>query len=113
MRQLILAGTLCLLAAVASAHSRMDATLPQDGDVLAEVPAHVTLDYAQPIRLTKVELSHMGSDPLELELGDQKSFATRFVLPLTGLGPGTYRIEWRGLASDGHVMQGGFSFEVE
>jgi methionine-rich copper-binding protein CopC len=28
------------------------------------------------------------------------------------LGPGRYTVEWRGLASDGHAMQGSFSFEI-
>jgi methionine-rich copper-binding protein CopC len=28
------------------------------------------------------------------------------------LAPGSYTVEWRGLASDGHAMQGSFSFEL-
>ena len=30
-----------------------------------------------------------------------------------GLTPGTYRVDWRTAAADGHVVQGGFAFSVE
>jgi methionine-rich copper-binding protein CopC len=28
------------------------------------------------------------------------------------LGPGTYVVQWRCIADDGHVMRGDFTFEV-
>jgi len=50
---------------------------------------------------------------VELDLGDQKSFATEFVVPVEQMGSGTYQIEWRGLGIDGHAMTGEFMFTVD
>ena len=108
-----MAATLCLIAAAASGHSRMDTTTPADGAVLAEAPANVILEFAKPIRLTRVESGYSDETPVELDLGEQKQFANRFVVPLAIMGGGVYRIAWRGLARDGHVMQGVFSFQVQ
>lgn len=113
MRALILAVALGFLAAAASAHTRVSTSDPGDGAVLADASESVSLEFAGPIRLTTVEIVFEGNEPVKLDLGSQTSFATRFVLPLVGNGEGTYRISWRGLSTDGHVMQGEFSFQVE
>ena len=113
MRALILAVALGFLAAASSAHTRVSTSDPEDGAVLAAAPESVSLEFASPVRLTGVELAFGDSEPVEFDLGSQASFATRFVLPLVGDDKGMYRISWRGLASDGHVVQGEFSFQVK
>ena len=69
--------------------------------------------FAKRIRLTRVRLIHGDRAPADLDLGDQKSFATRFVVPLAGMGSGLYRIEWRGLSGDGHAVRNAFTFRVQ
>ena len=113
MRSIVLAAALCLLAPAASAHSKAMATNPGDGAVLAEAPTEVILNFTNPIRLTRIALTHMDQSPIALEPTDQRNFETQFVLPIVGRGTGTYRISWRGLSQDGHVMRGEFSFRVE
>ena len=113
MKALILAVALGFLAAPASPHTRVSTSDPVDGAVLAAAPESVSLEFANPIRLTRVELAIEDNEPVEFDLGSQTSFATQFVLPLVGKGEGTYKVSWRGLSTDGHVMQGEFSFLVE
>ena len=113
MRSIVLAAAICLLASAASAHSKPTVTNPGDGAVLAEAPTEVTLNFTTPIRLTRIELTHMDQSPIALEFTDQRKFETQFMVPVVGMGTGTYKISWRGLAQDGHVMQGEFSFRVE
>jgi copper resistance protein C len=36
----------------------------------------------------------------------------RLAAPLPALAPGVYRLEWRVLSTDGHVVSGGYSFTV-
>ncbi|KIC09044.1 copper resistance protein CopC [Leisingera sp. ANG-M1] len=109
--------TACLafsaFASVALAHSQVDTTTPADGAQVAGVPSEITFDFADEIRLTRVEASHQDSAPAVLDLGGQKSFSRSFSFPFQGAGKGTYRIEWRGLGIDGHPMQGEFQFTVE
>ena len=113
MKPIVLAALIALTASAASAHSRLNATVPADGAVLAQAPVQIVLTFAKRLRLTRVRLIHGDGPALDLDLGGQKSFGTRFTVPLAGKGRGLYRIEWRGLAADGHVMRGGFEFRVK
>ena len=85
----------------------------RDGAVLSSAPTEAVLNFAKTIRLTRVELTHMDQEPIELDLGEQQSFADRFTIPVPEMGSGTYGISWRGLSSDGHVVEGGFSYRVD
>ncbi len=113
MKKLATFALMTALATSAFAHSRVDTTMPENGATVAEVPAEISFDFAADIRLTRVNMIHQDHPPVRLDLGDQTSFEQEFTLPLQGMGEGTYRIEWRGLGSDGHAMQGEFSFKVE
>ena len=113
MKAILLAGLLALAVTPALAHSGLDTTTPENGAVLAEAPPHIVLTFAKRIRLTRVRLIHGDRAPADLDLGDQKSFATRFVVPLAGMGSGLYRIEWRGLSGDGHAVRNAFTFRVQ
>ncbi|MGR3815160.1 MAG: copper resistance CopC family protein [Cognatishimia activa] len=113
MKKFIATLLLATLATGAVAHSRVDTTTPKNGTTVDEVPAEISFNFANDIRLTRVDMTHQDHPSVKLELGDQKSFGRVFTLPLEGMGEGTYRIEWRGLGIDGHAMQGEFTFEVD
>ena len=34
-------------------------------------------------------------------------------LPMQDMGPGSYVVEWRGLGTDGHALNGTFNFTVK
>ena len=107
------AAVLVTLAATpALPHSRVDTTMPADGAVLEQAPAQVVLTFANGLRLTKVLLSHNDGPEIELDPGSQTGFATRFELAIEDRGSGRYRIEWRGLSDDGHVMKNSLEFRV-
>ena len=97
----------------AFAHSQVDSSVPANGAVLSEAPAEISFNFTKAIRLTRVELIYAENTAVKLDLDRQKSFERSFSLPLDGMGSGTYRIEWRGLAKDGHAMQGELTFTVE
>ena len=113
MKAFFLAGLLALAATPALAHSNLETTEPENGAVLSDVPTHIVLSFARSIRLTRVRMIHDGSREIDLDLGGQTTFATRVVVPLADRGSGLYRIEWRGLSEDGHVMRNAFTFEVQ
>lgn len=98
---------------VASAHSEVDSNTPGNGAVLEAVPSHIIMTFADSLRLTRVQLTHDNETSLDLDLDNQKKFSKRFEVPISDLGKGIYRIEWRGLADDGHPMRGGLEFEVK
>ena len=113
MKTILLAGLLALAALSAIAHGGRQTTSPENGSVLAEAPPKIVMTFAKRVRLTRVRMIRDEGDAIDLALEGQTSFATRFVIPLTGNRSGLYRIEWRGLAGDGHIIRGVFSFRVE
>ncbi len=113
MKTLTILALLATLATVALAHSRVDTTTPENGATIAEVPSEISFNFADDIRLTRVEMTHQDIHSVPLDIGNQTSFDRLFTLPLEDMGTGAYRIEWRGLGVDGHAMQGEFSFTVD
>ncbi|NSY38964.1 copper resistance CopC family protein [Leisingera sp. ANG59] len=113
MKKLAVAAFAAALATGSAAHSPVESTTPANGAAVTEVPAEISLSFANDIRLTRVEMAHQDHGPVPLDLDGPARFDRTFVLPLQGMGAGTYRIEWRGLGADGHAMRGEFSFQVE
>ena len=107
-----LAVLVTLAASPALPHSRLETTAPADGAVLERAPEHVVLTFANGLRLTRVVMSHNDGAEIELDPGPQTGFSTRFELAIEDRGSGQYRIEWRGLSADGHVMRNAFEFRV-
>ena len=113
MKTILLAGMIGTWAAGAMAHSPLDGTTPANEAIVLEMPAEVLMDFKGDIRLTRVAITHADTRSMDMDLGNQKTFAQEFVLPMHDMGPGTYEVEWRGLGADGHALNGTFSFTVE
>ncbi|MBM7069913.1 copper resistance CopC family protein [Actibacterium sp. 188UL27-1] len=103
---------LIAVAGWAFAHSSIETSTPADGAVVAVVPAEIALRFDDEIRLTSVRVER-GDQTIALDLSAIDGFSTEYALPFNDMGAGAYRIEWRGLAVDGHAMQGTFSFDVK
>ncbi len=68
--------------------------------------------FDDPMRIISVTLTSSDGD-IEIDRETGMDSATEFrALPSEELAPGSYRFDWRGMASDGHPMQGSFSFTV-
>jgi methionine-rich copper-binding protein CopC len=104
---------LAMIGTNAVAHSEKESMKPADGAVLDNVPEILEMRFNDGMRLTKVEMTHAGTQVETLDLGAQSGFVKEFSLPLVPMGSGLYQIEWRGLGVDGHPMTGSFSFEVK
>lgn len=113
MRKLLLAGLVGIWTTGAFAHSALESTMPADEEVVAEVPLMVAFDFKKDIRLTLVTMVHADHPSVDLDLSGHNGFITDYALPMQPMGNGTYVIEWRGLGTDGHAINGSFSFTVE
>lgn len=113
MRYLIRAMILVLWANASLAHSPLSTTVPADGAILDQPPSELVFEFTGEIRVTRVTLSVSGGSSVDLDLGEQTSFAESYSIPLSQSAPGSYLIEWRGLGSDGHPQTGTFTFTVE
>lgn len=113
MKKLILTGLLCLNTTGVFAHSKITTTLPENGAEVSEVPENISFQFGKKIRLTKVDMTHLTHPAVSLDLSSQTGFGNEIVIPLDGMGDGSYHIEWRGLGIDGHAVQGEFEFKVK
>ncbi|WP_299416951.1 copper resistance CopC family protein [uncultured Sulfitobacter sp.] len=112
MRQMTL--VLLALAATATgvlAHSKAEKTTPANEATVAMVDV-IEMRFDDPMRVTAITLTGPdGNVGIERETG--MDAVTEFrALPPADLPDGAYTVDWRGLSSDGHPMQGSFSFEV-
>ncbi len=111
IKHTLLGLAVAVVPALAFAHSKSEATTPADGATVSEV-SELSMRFDDPMRIISVTLTSPDGD-IEIERETGMDPATEFrALPIEELAPGSYRFDWRGMASDGHPMQGSFSFTV-
>lgn len=108
-----LAILLLSLGGVASAHSTKERTEPADGAVLSATPSSIGMTFDMPMRVTMIKLTDSDGGEHEITRTDNMAPLTDFVASPESLEPGEYLVKWRGLAEDGHAMEGSFSFKIE
>lgn len=110
--RLAIAIAAALLSSAAFAHSEKEGTTPVDGAQLTETPEMIHMVFDDPMRITMVRLLNADGAEMPMERGTGLEPSLEFHAEPEPLSPGSYTVEWRGLASDGHAMQGSFSFEL-
>jgi methionine-rich copper-binding protein CopC len=112
MSAVILAISLVVGTQSADAHSRKEATQPADGVVLEMSPSVIGMRFDMPMRVTLISLTDQDGTAHDLTRTDNMQPVSEFSATPPVLPSGQYTVEWRGLAADGHPMQGAFSFEI-
>lgn len=111
IKQILLGLAVAISPMPAAAHSKSEATTPADGATVTEVP-ELSMRFDDPMRVISITLTSSDGDvEIERETGMDPAADFR-AKPLETLAPGSYRFDWRGMAADGHPMQGSFSFTV-
>lgn len=101
-----------LAAGSVAAHSKKQATVPADGAVLSTAPETITMKFDMPLRVTLITLRDDAGTGHALGRTDNMQPVSDFSATAPALVAGKYTVEWRGLAADGHPMQGQFSFDI-
>lgn len=96
----------------ANAHSVKEATQPEDGAVLEASPEEIGMTFDMPMRVTLFTLTDQDGAAHDVLRTDDMQPVDIFSAKPPQLPAGQYKVEWRGLATDGHPMQGTFSFEI-
>jgi methionine-rich copper-binding protein CopC len=109
---LVAAALVLALAPAVAAHSLLIASVPAADTVVSGAPA-VALRFNNRIekKLSRIRLVPARGDAQTLPLRADGAVDT-LEASLPSLGPGRYRVEWRVLSTDGHVVSGAFSFNV-
>jgi methionine-rich copper-binding protein CopC len=104
-------------AGAAVRHITLDKSAPADGQMVSGDVNEVRLFFSgapllrgASIRIVTANRSLVRSSPPAVDTKDPKQL---FVKVEQALAPGTYVIQWRCIADDGHVMRGDFRCRVE
>jgi methionine-rich copper-binding protein CopC len=112
MKNLIVIVALAALSpSVALAHAQLASSVPADQAVLESPPKELALHFTEAVRLTAVTVARDAEAAKQIDslpTGAMKDFS----LAPPALAAGRYRVSWRALAADSHVMTGSFTFSV-
>lgn len=109
--------TLAVLAALplpAHAHDTLIETDPSDGETLETSPEAITLTYSADVLEVSpvVRIDDADGEPVSevTPTVDGPTVTAELEEPLAA---GTYTVQWRVVSSDGHPIEGSFTFDVE
>ena len=108
-------GLIGVAAGSASAHASLESSDPAPSAVLEESPSAIRLEFTEPVALAPdaVILHDAEGVPVrtsDARLGDSSSSVVLDGLP--SLPDGVYAVAWRVVSSDGHLVQGAYTFTV-
>ena len=103
-----------MIAPVAAAHSLLLESTPAAGSTLPAAPRELRLRFNNRIEkpLSRVRLVDGTGARRQLTLAAGTGSADRLVAAIPPLPPGTWRVEWQVLSTDGHVVAGRFEFKI-
>ena len=107
--------TILAFAAAVNAHSSLLSSKPAAKESVAASPDRIELVFSVRVQPTMSYISLAGTDgavaiagPLEAA-PDGKTVRVKLDKPL---GPGEYKVQWRALSADDHMIKGDFAFSV-
>jgi methionine-rich copper-binding protein CopC len=87
--------------------------VPGDGARIGAAPDMIRLDFTGPVRVRSSRVAVRGPSGERFELGPVTGAADTIVQALRPLGaPGRYRVAYRVVAADGHVLTGAVRFTL-
>ena len=110
---LLAVACVLLLASPGSAHAELVKTTPANGQRLETAPAKVTLAFSESVNLLEDGISLLNSHGATVSTPDPTVDGHTVTWPMPKhLRNGPYVVTWRVISSDGHPVDGAFSFGV-
>lgn len=100
-----------LLPAASLAHTHLLRSVPVENADLAKSPPLATLVFAEPVTLTALRIESTAGAKRAVKPLPAKP-ASELSVPLPALAPGRYKISWRAISDDGHVISGEIHFST-
>lgn len=111
----LLAGALALgWQAPALAHDRLVSSNPKDGAALDEAPGQIELTYNNPVQASFATVAVTGPGGTNIAEGKPQVVDNKVTQALKSEAPtGTYEVSWRVVSSDGHPIDGTFTYSIK
>lgn len=116
----LLTGLLLVLCLVmpqwASAHAYIVKASPEENELLATAPQRLTLEFNESLQTAFYDINITGPDGNQAGDGNVQIDPERpHILETglkTGLGDGTYAVNWKAVSADGHPISGAYVFHI-
>ena len=110
----VLCSSVVALAGTAYAHIELDRSEPAAGAVLDASPAEVFLRFTDDVEEGSFTIRVVGPDGNPVTAGETQSGGRAAAVNLARLtDDGVYRVRYRGVAADGHPVEGRLRFRVQ
>jgi methionine-rich copper-binding protein CopC len=109
----LLGAVLAATPTIVAAHSLLLEASPAADAVLPAPPTEIALRFNNRVekRLSTILLADGRGETRRVEIRADGP-ADRLNASAPALGPGAWRLEWRVLSTDGHVVTGRYSFRI-
>lgn len=97
------------------AHAQLDRTSPSASSVVPNSPQQVLLDFSEPVETKLSDIRLFGRNDIEISIGDvrtEPNDKSIILADLPQLDSGPYVVVWNTTSTDGHALNGAFTFEV-
>lgn len=111
----LLAGALALgWQTPALAHDQLVSSDPKDGAALDEAPGQIVLTYNNPVQASFATVAVTGPGGTNIAEGKPQVVDSKVTQALKSEAPtGTYEVSWRVVSSDGHPIDGTFTYSIK
>jgi methionine-rich copper-binding protein CopC len=113
---LLLAASALMVASTASAHTRLQRSVPAAESTVGSSPPRVTLWFSEQLEAAFSKVQVLNAQDKRVDKDDaavNPDDGKQVDVSLPELAPGTYRVHWRVLSVDSHVNEGDFTFDVQ
>ena len=111
MKRLIAFALGLALAAAAHAHTALKLSVPA-ADASVTAPKSIELTFSGDVRLTAVSLTDSAGAAKHLDAPPAITGAMFRLAVHEPLAPGAYKVVWRAVGGDTHIVSGEFGFTV-
>lgn len=108
-------ATVLFAASILFAHAKLESSVPAAGSTVEEAPTTVELRFSVRIQSAMSAISVVAiSSGTAVSVGalETADAGKAISVQLPNLEPGSYRVNWRALSADDHMIEGEFEFQV-
>jgi methionine-rich copper-binding protein CopC len=109
--RLLLLPLMLLASAAATAHAKLDSSLPADKS-RGPAPKQLVLEFDDPVVITSLTLQQGKQAAKPLKYTPSPQTVQGFTIPMPALAPGDYAIDWKVESDDLHTSSGTIHFTV-
>ncbi|MDC5038122.1 copper resistance protein CopC [Acinetobacter baumannii] len=113
LRNVLVGATMVVAASSAFAHVKLESATPAINASVASQPQNITLNFGEEVMLMNVKLLDAQRKDIPLNYKITHDLKKSFEVAIPKLKKGKYTVVWTTMGTDGHNMNGEYSFTIK